>query len=257
MEQKWSEEETTLFKKYYPITETEQFLKFFPNRTRASIQHKAARLGLKKEIKWWTEEELETLKNCYSNLSKEELLKVLPKKDWTNIRHKSQELGLTLDYDRWYKRNWKNPQALSLTEAERGYLAGIIDGEGMIRITRAKQKQWKRAYYAPIISITNTDPKLMSYIRELVKIGSFYVEKRTKPQHRAKMVYNVGSIEGVKQILEQIKDLLIVKKRNAMLVLELIEIKKNKTEKGVTQRELELYEQTNKENIRSPHKPLV
>lgn len=255
MGQKWSEEEIALFKKHYPITETEEFLKFFPNRTKISIRHKAARLGLRKEIKWWTWEELDTLKNCYSNLSKEELFKVLPKKDWTSIRHKAQELGLTLNYDRWYKRNWKNFgdfKNIILSDTDRGYLAGIIDGEGTIKIIKAKQKQWKTAYYAPFISITNTDPKLMSYLRELVKIGSFYVEKRTKPQHRTKMVYNIASIKGVKQILDQIKDLLIVKKRNAMLVLEFIEIKKNKTETGVTPRELELYEQTKKENIRSP-----
>lgn len=255
MTQKWSEEETALFKKYYPITEREQFLKFFPNRTYISIRRKAARLGLRKEIRWWTLEELDTLKNCYSNLSKKELFKVLPKKDWTNIRHKAQELGLTLDYNRWYKRNWKKFEDfgnITLSDIERGYLAGIIDGEGTIRIVKAKNKQWKTTYYAPFISITNTDPKLMSYIRELVKIGSFYIELRTKPQHRQKMVYSIASIEGVKQILEQIKGLLIVKKRNAMLVLEFIEIKKNKTETGITPRELELYEQTNKENIRSP-----
>jgi len=254
MAQKWSEEEASLFKKYYSITETEQFLKFFPNRTRASIQHKAARLGLRKEIRWWTGEELDTLKNCYSNLSKKELLKVLPKKDWTNIRHKAQEIGLTLDYDRWYKRNWKAFQTLLLNDVEKGYLAGIVDGEGTIRITKAQDKRNNKTYvyYAPIISITNTDPKLMSYIRELVKVGHFYAEKRTKPQHRQKMVYSIASIEGVKQILDQIKDFLIVKKRNAMLVLEFIEIKKHKTETGVTPRELELYEQTNKENIRSP-----
>ena len=245
MRKRWSEEELVLFRQNYPYMDKKELLKLFPERSSDSISHKANRLNLTKEIRWWSEEELETLKSCYSNLSKEELFRVLPKKDWTSIRHKAEELGLKLDYKRWYKRNWKifENTNLVLSDVDKGYLAGIIDGEGTVSIVRAINKSNKEVhtYYAPIIYITNTDPKLMSRVREIVKVGHFHSEKQRNPNHKTKLVYSVASIRGVKMILEQIINVLTTKKRNAERVLEFIRIKETKTERVITPREIVLY----------------
>jgi len=225
--QKWSEEEIALLKKHYSISETKQLLKFFPSRTRLSLQHKATKLGLRKEIKWWSKEELEILRDSYPNLSKKELLRILPKKDWTNIRHKAQSLGLFKNRQRFLQRNWKISIDIKLSDVDKGYLAGIIDGEGTIRIAKAHYvgNNIERFYYAPSISIANTNINLMYRIKEIVKIGSFIEKVRSKNTYKPKLVYNVCSLMGCKTLLNQLKDFLVIKKKQAEIVLNFIELK--------------------------------
>ena len=46
---KWTKEETDLLKEVYKDTEIYKLMKIFPNKSRASIQIKASRMGLKKK----------------------------------------------------------------------------------------------------------------------------------------------------------------------------------------------------------------
>src|SRR4051812_27864777 len=50
------------------------------------------------------------------------------------------------------------PVLAALTEAERGYLAGLIDGEGCLRLSRSKSAQGKPVYH--IVVIISTTSKL-------------------------------------------------------------------------------------------------
>lgn len=245
----WSDEEIDILRKNYPYLDNKELLKLLPKRTRSAIRHKAVRLKLKKEIRWWTKEEIEILKANWADSGRPKLLKLLPNKRWTSIRHKAVELGLAKKAFAKYWRTYDKIKPIKLTDIDRGYLAGLIDGEGTIRITRALRK-----WYAPFIQITNTDKTVMDWLQEVFGkkgIGHLYVEKkRRKPHYKLKYVYNIASVQGVKQILEQIIDILKIKKRQALLVLKFIKLKERKSDYGVLPEEEKIFEEVRRLNAR-------
>ena len=242
----WSESEIEVLRKNYPTSTKREMMALLPGRSAVSIGHKASRLGISNEISNWTTTELEILRNGYSCLDKEELLRSLPKKRWTSIRHKASELGLKYDFNKFYRRTWKSFDNVVLTDIEKGYLAGVLDSDGSITIKKAVDKRVDKVYYAPLLSFYNTNANLMSKIRKIVKIGRFYGDyssKRKNSKYKPKYTYNVGSINGVKQILEQITPLLSVKKSRAELVLEFISLKENRKKGAMNPRILEIYDE--------------
>lgn len=252
MRNEWKPEQVELLRVSYQSKTRKELQELFPTKSASAINHKAMRLGLEKI--YWTDNELFTLQNVYPHMSRKELLKVFSNKDWTSIRHKAFDLKLKKAPHQRYSSNWKNHGnvEIKLSDFQKGYLAAIIDGEGMIRINKAHDRRWSVEHYylAPIISIVNTDAKLMAGIRDMVKVGRFFKETSRILGHKDKYVYNIASINGCKQILEQIKDGLIVKKRQADAVLKLIAIKETKTTGVVTAEEIELYEEVKRLNAR-------
>lgn len=221
----WSADEIGVLKSRYPFSSMDELLKLLPNRARSAIIHKAGRLGLSKDIRWWSDAELWALRECYSQLHKDELLKLLPKKDWSSIRHKANQLALKKNSLSRKTANWKTFSPITLSDLERGYLAGMVDGEGTISITKAPSPSKTYSYYAPILFITNTNPALMARLRGMIQVGRFHVQKREQPNHKPKLVYSIAAVKAVKMILEQIVGVLTIKRRNAELVLEFIEAK--------------------------------
>ena len=252
----WTEKELNILKDDWPKKVKPELLKALPNKRWTSIRHKAFELGLKKNLHrlrywhtYWTEKELDVLKDDFSKKVKPELLKALPNKRWTSIRHKAFELGLKKDPHRthYFHTYWNCPN-IELTDRQIGYFAGIIDADGHLRITRSRQKT--RDFYAPLIGITNTSMILIQKCMDIFKSGRFSAEKRSKPNHKIKLVYNIASVKGVKQILTQIVDELTIKKDRAKIVLEFIKIKEEKIEYGIDPREIELFEEMKRLNRR-------
>lgn len=251
MRKAWSEEEVFILKEYYARSSKNEMMELLPNRSSISIGHKANRIGLKNEMRTWTIDELDILRNGYSCLNKDELLKSLPKKRWTSIRHKAGELGLKYDSDKFYKRNWKSFEKIVLSDFDKGYIAGFVDADGSITIKIAKDKRYGGVYYAPLLSFYNTDAKLMSKIRSIVKLGKMSKDNRGFTGYKPKFTYNVGSINGVKQILKQITPHLIVKRRRAELVLEFIKLKESSSSGMASPRILEIFEEVRRINKRT------
>ena len=197
----------------------------------------------------WSVEELEILCRNWSIKTKPELLVLFPLKKWSSIRHKAFDLKLKKEKhrDRYWHTYWSCPD-IHLTDRQIGYFAGIIDGEGNIRIVRSKQKTGD--YYAPFVGITNTSQLLIDKCMAIFKSGRYHSEKRKRPHHKIKLVYNIASVKGVKQILTQILDELVVKNRQAELLLEFIKVKENKIGYGALPREIELYEEIKRLNTR-------
>lgn len=244
----WTDQELEILKKQYPIKLRKELLKLLPNKRWTSIRHKAGELKLRRLFKGiWRPEELQILKEQWATSSRPKLLKLLPSKSWSSIRHKAVDLGLAKKAYAKYWRTYDKVEPIVLSDIDKGYLAGLIDGEGTIRIMRALRK-----WYAPFIQITNTDKTVMKWLQEMFEkrgVGHLYMEK-TRPPYRTKYVFNIASVQGVKQILEQIVDILKIKRRQALLVLEFIEMKENKADYGVLPREIEIFEESKRLNAR-------
>lgn len=94
---------------------------------------------------------------------------------------------------------------------EASYIAGIIDGEGSISLTRMHEKEYRR----PCISIASTDIELLIYIQKLTG-GVINNKKNYKPdRHKDSFTLTIKKKEDVFYSLENITPFLRVdRKRN-------------------------------------------
>jgi len=143
-----------------------------------------------------------------------------------------------------------------LSEAEKGYLAGLIDGEGTISIGKKNNKTGRLGFtLTPSVSIANTNEGLIRYCQSLIG-GCVYKGKRRKPNHHAKFTLRVHRHTEIMKILEQVYPYLRIKKKHAELLMEYCKsrIKKRRYISSVTvpydENELRIHEEIRKLNER-------
>lgn len=91
---------------------------------------------------------------------------------------------------------------------EASYVAGIVDGEGSISLTRMHDNEYRR----PCISIASTDKELLLYIKELTG-GIFNNKKNYKPsKHQDSFTLSIKKKDEVFYTLQSIIPFLRVKK---------------------------------------------
>lgn len=111
-----------------------------------------------------------------------------------------------------------------LNKIEKAYLAGIMDGEGSIGITKRKiRKRGITPEYRARLRITNVSKELMNFIEDKIKNqGSYYICERKNRAPNRKTIYELemGDRLTVK-FLKEVLPYLIIKKRHAENVIEL------------------------------------
>ncbi len=121
-----------------------------------------------------------------------------------------------------------------------GYLAGIIDGEGTINITVTKPKGYNNPRYTGRIAIGMVNEEIIDLFHQ--RYGG---SKRVECVPNRKPIYRwmkVGDSQPLIDILEELLPCLIVKKRQAELVLEYIKTKKTsgfQRNQGIPEEELQ------------------
>jgi hypothetical protein len=105
---------------------------------------------------------------------------------------------------------------------EAAYIAGIIDGEGSISLTRMHENEHRR----PCITIASTDKELLIYIQTLAG-GIINNKKNYNPvRHKDSYTLNIKNKEKVLLVLKQVTSYLRVekKKNRALWILDEYEI---------------------------------
>lgn len=105
-----------------------------------------------------------------------------------------------------------------MKELEASYLAGIIDGEGTITLTRIHKNEYRR----PCITIASTDRELLEYVTTLTG-GTVLNKKNYFPEkHRNSYTLTIKKKQRVFDILGYIVNYLRVekKKKRAKWILE-------------------------------------
>ena len=100
---------------------------------------------------------------------------------------------------------------------ERSYIAGIIDGEGSIMLTRFHKNQQP----APCVSIASTTLELLEWIQLKTNLGKIKSKKNYKPAiHTSSYTYIVKYDEAIKLLME-IEPYLVInqKKKRTQLIL--------------------------------------
>ena len=105
---------------------------------------------------------------------------------------------------------------------ELAYLAGIIDGEGSIRIERST-----RNYYRLRISVANTSIALMKWLQK--KCGNTFIkERKRKGNRRQQYQWDSNRLFDVVTLLTDLLPYLIIKHDHSLVALEFAEIKKSR-----------------------------
>ncbi|RWR13156.1 LAGLIDADG family homing endonuclease [Siminovitchia fortis] len=91
------------------------------------------------------------------------------------------------------------------------YLAGIIDGEGTITLTRMHKSEHRR----PCITISSSDKELLVYVQTLTG-GSIISKKNYQPtRHKNSYTLNIKNKENVLKILNLVAPFLRVDKKRS------------------------------------------
>ena len=100
-----------------------------------------------------------------------------------------------------------------MTPKEKAYIAGIIDGEGTVTLTRGHVNELP----SPRVSVANNDLRLLKWIREKAGCGCITTRSKVQPQHGVNYVLNVCDDPALK-LLAEVKEYLIIKKPHAELL---------------------------------------
>lgn len=102
-----------------------------------------------------------------------------------------------------------------LTEEQKSYIAGIIDGEGSICLTQNNANE----YRSPSITVASTTYELMEYLKNNIG-GSISTKKVYKETHKPSWQWAIKTNKTI-ELLTEIKDYLLVpeKKYRANLIV--------------------------------------
>jgi hypothetical protein len=118
------------------------------------------------------------------------------------------------------------------------YLAGLFDGEGTIGLYKHKGDYGRGWNFEPMIRISNTNKEALKRIQE--EFGGYYREKKFKDMNtnwKTPCEWNFTTkLTSIKPFLESLYPFLIIKKKQAGLMIEFCDIripmKRKRTENG-------------------------
>lgn len=110
-----------------------------------------------------------------------------------------------------------------MSETECSWLAGVIDGEGSILLSKAFSRLYRRGFfYRPQLEISNSNRPFLIRIAEVIGEGTIHRNKKGDESTRTRWAY-IASAGVLRAILPQILPYMIVKRERAKKMLEYFE----------------------------------
>ena len=103
---------------------------------------------------------------------------------------------------------------MPLTEAEKAYAAGIVDGEGCVRLASRAKK-----YVTPSVQVSNTRFDLLQWLKERWG-GSVYFCKEPRTNRKPHGVWSVCGQKAI-SFLRDVQPFLLIKNEQAQIILSL------------------------------------
>lgn len=126
---------------------------------------------------YWSQTELAHLREVYPAIPNSKVVDLFPGRTLKGIIFQASKMGVKKKAEYREQGMEFNGSIIGhLSEPEKGYLAGIIDGEGTIGFSRRKYKD--RYVYFPRVSIANTSKTLIAWIAEKLPSFNSYVSSR-------------------------------------------------------------------------------
>jgi len=121
-----------------------------------------------------------------------------------------------------------------MREADLGWIAGIIDGEGTVYLSKGYHKPEynarpsKRGFcWVPKVSVVNTSQELLIHFKEVTGFGAVFSYNYGERENQKMRYYLVLRNNEALILLPQIKEFLVTKKGQAELLIEALEILKS------------------------------
>jgi hypothetical protein len=109
-----------------------------------------------------------------------------------------------------------------LSDVQAAYLAGLIDGEGCLFISKQQFKRCVYPSYRAHLIIVMTSKSVIEYVHSLVGAGNVYFVKSISENLQHKYRWEVTNNADLFKIISGIMPFLIVKKHEAETALEFI-----------------------------------
>lgn len=101
-----------------------------------------------------------------------------------------------------------------MTSQEKAYLAGIIDGEGTVTLSRAHANEMG----SPKVSVANNSLQLLNWIKTKTGTGVIIRRSKRSPVHGDQYVLDISDNAAL-ALLGELREYLLVKKAHAELLL--------------------------------------
>jgi hypothetical protein len=176
---------------------------------------------IKRSVSTWTPDELQQLKASYHHAPlARDLLPLFPTRTINQIRCKARHIGL-------FRVAVIPPQTpLDIRPTAAAYIAGFLDGEGTITIGRSMNtRRVKGMQFFPRAFFYNSDRPVLEWIQTTIsEIPSALrvrnENKKRNPNGKDVLELKVASMKHIMRLLITIRPYLIIKARQADLVLE-------------------------------------
>ena len=103
-----------------------------------------------------------------------------------------------------------------LSETDAAYLAGLIDGEGTIALTRLHRGQNRQL----VISVSNTERSLLGWVLQSTRVGKITSKRTSSPHHAPGLTYTVANRQALAVLAQVTPYLKSYKAERARLVLD-------------------------------------
>jgi hypothetical protein len=104
----------------------------------------------------------------------------------------------------------------TLSDVEAAYVAGIIDGEGTITLTRLHRNENRRA----VVSISSCELQLLTYVRSIVGAGHITGKVCAREHHSPSFMYSISSRQALSLLARVYPFLRTYKSDRARLLLD-------------------------------------
>jgi|GEM_PF-1581379 hypothetical protein len=116
-------------------------------------------------------------------------------------------------------RGDRSTDCREMTDEECAWLAGVIDGEGSIFISKVTHPAYRRGYfYRPQIMVSNSNRSFLVRVMEVIGEGTVHIAERGEGNWKTRWEYQ-GTAGVMRQVLPQIIPYLIIKRVQAEEVL--------------------------------------
>lgn len=144
-----------------------------------------------------------------------EILNLISPRSWSAVKHEASKIGVrrhALIGEQYHDVH------LQLTEVEKSYIAGIVDGEGCISPAIRRDRNRKGMIDVRLV-IANTSLPLIEWLESRIG-GHVKPRKRYKTHHRLCYLLVVTGKGRLLAVLETLMPYLIVKKAQAALAMQ-------------------------------------
>lgn len=117
----------------------------------------------------------------------------------------------------------------NLTDTEAAYIAGIIDGEGSIRIQKRNYISCgkEQITFVVQINVTNNNIDVLEFLKEKTGVGNVYIHTHPSENHRICYRFTI-SARIAHDLLKQIYPYMIIKKKHTEIAINYLRCMDNR-----------------------------